>query len=101
VPSVLNAPYYYSQPRPSIMASSSAQAGPSRTQIRSSDPPAPSISGDSESTQQKEADENKGGLDVSILKEVARTALVESLNEVSLPSIVCSGLNARSKARRR
>lgn len=69
-----------------IMATASAQAGPSRTQIRSNVPPAPSTSGDSESTQQKDADSNKGGLDVSILREVARTALVESLNEVS-PSL--------------
>ena len=65
------------------MATTSAQAGPSRTQIRSNAPPPPSTSGDSESTQQKDADSNKGGLDVSILREVARTALVESLNEVS------------------
>lgn len=76
----------------SAMASSSAQAGPSRTQPRSNIPPAPSTSGDSESTQEKDADSSKGGLDVSVLREVARTALVESLNEVSWP--ICSHIRA-------
>jgi hypothetical protein len=53
-------------------------AGPSRLQ-NSLPPPAPSTSGDSESTVPVPTDK---GLDVGILRELAKSALVESLNDV-------------------
>ena len=53
-------------------------AGPSRLQS-SLPPPAPSTSGDSESTVPIPMDK---GLDVGILRELAKSALVESLNDV-------------------
>ena len=59
-----------------------AAAGPSRLQS-SLPPPAPSTSGDSESTVPVPTDK---GLDVGILRELAKSALVESLNDVGYPS---------------
>jgi len=59
-----------------------AAAGPSRLQS-SLPPPAPSTSGDSESTVPLPTDK---GLDVGILRELAKSALVESLNDVGYPS---------------
>lgn len=54
-------------------------AGPSRLQS-GHPPPAPSTSGDSESTVPQPVEK---GLDVSILRELAKSTLIESLNEVS------------------
>jgi hypothetical protein len=56
-----------------------AAAGPSRLQ-NSLPPPAPSTSGDSESTVLPVPTDK--GLDVGILRELAKSALVESLNDV-------------------
>jgi hypothetical protein len=61
-----------------------AAAGPSRLQA-TVPPPAPSTSGDSESTVPVPADK---GLDVGILREVAKSALVESLNDVYYSSLI-------------
>ena len=55
------------------MASASA-AGPSRLPV-----PAPSTSGDSDSTVPQPSEK---GVEVGLLKELARSALVESLNDV-------------------
>ena len=57
--------------------------GPSSQTTLLSPPPAPSTSGDSDSTAQLPPIEK--GLDVGVLAELTKTALVESLNEVSLP----------------
>ncbi|WVR08192.1 hypothetical protein IAU60_005238 [Kwoniella sp. DSM 27419] len=57
--------------------SSSAASGPSRL---AQPPPAPSTSGDSESTVPQPTAER--GLDVSVLRELAKSALIESLNEI-------------------
>ncbi|KAK1923713.1 Sec1-like protein [Papiliotrema laurentii] len=57
-----------------------AAAGPSRQATALSTPPPPSTSGDSESTVIPKPEEK--GLDVTVLKEVAKAALVESLNEI-------------------
>jgi len=63
----------------------SSVAGPSRQpqttiQARLNPPPAPSTSGDSDSTAQPPSSEK--GLDVNVLKELAKSNLIESLNEV-------------------
>ena len=58
-----------------------AAAGPSRLKSNLP-PPAPSTSGDSESTVPVPTDK---GLDVGILRELAKSALVESLNDVGNP----------------
>jgi len=59
-----------------------AAAGPSRLQSNLP-PPASSTSGDSESTVPAPTDKS---LDVGILRELAKSALVESLNDVGPPS---------------
>ncbi|WRT69548.1 uncharacterized protein IL334_006535 [Kwoniella shivajii] len=59
-----------------MASSSSPLPGPSRL---NQPPPAPSTSGDSESTVPRPEEK---GLDVGILKELARSALVESLNDI-------------------
>lgn len=61
-------------------------AGPSRLPhlAGAQAPTAPSTSGDSESTALPPPDR---GLDTGILKELARSALVEKLNDVSCPSV--------------
>jgi hypothetical protein len=56
-------------------------AGPSRLHS-SLPPPAPSTSGDSESTGLNPLQPVEKGLDVGILRELAKSALVESLNDV-------------------
>jgi hypothetical protein len=64
---------------PHAMANPST-AGPSRMPPRlAQPPPAPSTSGDSESTAPQPVQK---GLDVGVLKELAKTALVERLNDV-------------------
>jgi hypothetical protein len=63
-----------------------AAAGPSRLQ-NSLPPPAPSTSGDSESTVPIPTDKGDKGLDVGILRELAKSALVESLNDVGLAEL--------------
>lgn len=85
-----------SQPsRQSRTMASTNVAGPSRQATQLSTATAPSTSGDSESTAPKESEK---GLDVGVLKEVARTALVESLNDVGEAVYVA---DRRSKAQRR
>lgn len=66
----------------------SSVAGPSRPSAQISHPPAPSTSGDSESTQQQQPQQEKG-LDVGVLRELTRTALVEKLNEVGTAPQSC------------
>ncbi|ORY34875.1 putative ATP binding protein [Naematelia encephala] len=62
------------------MAASQAIAGPSRPiPARLNPPPAPSTSGDSESTAAQPVEK---GLEVGVLKELAREALIESLNDI-------------------
>jgi hypothetical protein len=61
-----------------------AAAGPSRLNASLSvPPPAPSTSGDSESTVPAPTEK---GLDVGVLRELAKSALIESLNDVSYPA---------------
>ncbi|WVW86768.1 hypothetical protein I302_108822 [Kwoniella bestiolae CBS 10118] len=60
-----------------MASSASPLPGPSRL---NQPPPAPSTSGDSESTVPQPPAEK--GLDVNILKELAKSALVESLNDI-------------------
>ncbi|WWC65985.1 uncharacterized protein I303_108607 [Kwoniella dejecticola CBS 10117] len=60
-----------------MASSASPLPGPSRF---NQPPPAPSTSGDSESTVPPPTTEK--GLDVNILKELAKSALVESLNDI-------------------
>jgi len=62
------------------MMDSSAVAGPSRPS-RLGPPPTPSTSGDSDSTVPQPVER---GLEVGLLKELARSALIESLNDVGL-----------------
>ncbi|WVF68560.1 hypothetical protein IAT40_003329 [Kwoniella sp. CBS 6097] len=62
------------------MASAISASGPSRlAQVQP--PPAPSTSGDSESTMPNVQPAEKG-LDVSVLKELAKSALIGSLNDI-------------------
>lgn len=68
----------------------SAAAGPSRL------PPAPSTSGDSESTSAPTA--ARTGPDVGVLRELGKQALVEALNEVRA---LRGSADRRSKAPRR
>lgn len=79
-----------------------ATAGPSRLQS-GLPPPAPSTSGDSESTAPASVEK---GLDAGILKELAKSTLIEKLNDVrccvSHLSISTVGTDRnRSKERRR
>lgn len=76
------------------MSASPSIAGPSRTTPtpRLNPPPAPSTSGDSESTVPLPVEK---GLDVSVLKELAKSALVESLNDVSFTCSVPSPCGRR------
>ncbi|KAK4687121.1 vacuolar protein sorting-associated protein 33A, partial [Tremellales sp. Uapishka_1] len=62
------------------MSTSSTPSGPSRLgKMNHASPPAPSTSGDSDSTAAQPVEK---GLDVGLLKELAKSALVESLNEI-------------------
>jgi hypothetical protein len=81
----------------------SSTAGPSRLTHPTGSTVAPSTSGDSESTAGQPAEK---GLDVGVLKELARASLIEKLNDVGkdgvlLSSLVINHLTVRYKVKRR
>ncbi|ORX37894.1 Sec1-like protein [Kockovaella imperatae] len=62
-----------------VVRTSTPGAGPSKAPTYSNAPPAPSTSGDSESTAPRPVEK---GLETGIFRELMRTTLVETLNEI-------------------
>lgn len=84
---ILNLPIYISLLHPPAAMTTPAPSGPSRLPPHLADHlPPPSTSGDSESSAQQPAAGN--GLETGLLKELARTSLIESLNNVCLKTFL-------------
>lgn len=84
---ILNLPIHISLLHPPAAMTTPAPSGPSRLPPHLADHlPPPSTSGDSESSAQQPAAGN--GLETGLLKELARTSLIESLNNVCLKTFL-------------